>query len=97
MVWSLVVVSQFSLDNPGMQFEFYLPWIEPLGLSYSLGIDGISLPLVVLNTVLTSIAIYSSAEKRDRPRFYYALILVLSGAVTGAFPGAELFTIFPVL
>jgi NAD(P)H-quinone oxidoreductase subunit 4 len=84
-VWSLVMVSQFVLDNAGMQFEFYLPWIEPLGLSYSLGIDGISLPLVVLNTGLTAIAIYSSAEKRDRPRFYYALILVLSGAVTGAF------------
>ncbi|AFY69876.1 NADH dehydrogenase subunit M [Thalassoporum mexicanum PCC 7367] len=84
-VWSLVLASQFALDNTGMQFEFYLPWIEPLGLSYSLGVDGISLPLVVLNTVLTAIAIYSSAEKRDRPRFYYALLLILSGAVTGAF------------
>jgi NAD(P)H-quinone oxidoreductase subunit 4 len=56
---TLVLLSQFDLYNPSFQFQEYMAWAKPIGLNYSLGIDGISLPLLVLNALLTLIAIYT--------------------------------------
>ncbi len=80
-IWLL---TQFNLTEPSFQFQEYLPWAEPIGLSYSLGVDGLSLPLLVLNSLLTLIAIYSIGEKPERPRFYYSLILLINAGVAGA-------------
>ncbi|MEO1068742.1 MAG: NAD(P)H-quinone oxidoreductase subunit D4, partial [Cyanobacteria bacterium J06638_6] len=52
--------SQFELTTPGFQFEELLPWVEPLGLSYRLGLDGLSLPLLVVNSLLCLVSIYIS-------------------------------------
>ena len=83
--WSLWLSSQFVLAETGQQFQEYLPWIERLGLNYTLGIDGLTLPLAVMNTILTCIALYSSPLSIRRPRLYYALVLIISAAVAGAF------------
>jgi len=85
LIGSGVVSSQFLLGHAGKQFQEYIPWLEDLGLAYHLGVDGLSLPLVVLNALLTLVALYSSSEQIIRPKLYYALMLVLSAAVTGAF------------
>ena len=61
-----------------------MAWAKPIGLNYSLGIDGISLPLLVLNTLLTLIAIYTISETLQRPRLYYALILLINAGISGA-------------
>lgn len=82
--WSLWILSQFDLANPQFQFEEYLPWISQLGLNYSLGVDGLSLPLIILNCLLTGIAIYSIGPNLDRSRLYYALILFINAGISGA-------------
>jgi NAD(P)H-quinone oxidoreductase subunit 4 len=84
LAWSLWLLFNFDLSNPQFQFEEYLPWLPPLGLSYSLGLDGLSLPLVILNGLLTGIAIYSIGFDLDRPRLYYALILLINAGISGA-------------
>lgn len=84
LVWSLWLLFNFDLSNPQFQFEEYLSWLPPLGLSYSLGLDGLSLPLVILNSLLTGIAIYSIGFNLDRPRLYYALILLINAGISGA-------------
>ena len=84
LVTSLWLLTQFDLSNGGWQFAEYLPWAEALGLSYSLAIDGLSLPLVILNSLLTIIAIYSIGENVERPRLYYSLILLINAGITGA-------------
>lgn len=94
LLWSLWVASQFGSANPLLQFQEYLPWLEPLGLNYQLGVDGISLPLLILNSLLTWIAIYSSQEDIKRPRLFYSLILLVSGAVAGAFLAQNLLLFF---
>ena len=81
---TLVLLSQFDLYNPSFQFQEYMAWAKPIGLNYSLGIDGISLPLLVLNTLLTLIAIYTISETLQRPRLYYALILLINAGISGA-------------
>ena len=85
VLWTIVLLSQFDISNAGMQFSVLVPWIETLGLDYSLGVDGLSLPLLALTSLLTWIAIYSSSENLERPRLYYALILLVNAGVVGGF------------
>jgi NAD(P)H-quinone oxidoreductase subunit 4 len=88
------VVTQFDLTQSGFQMRELVDWIEPLGLSYYLGVDGLSLPLLGLNSLLTWIAIYSSPAKTIRPRLYYALVLLVNAGVTGAFLSQNLLLFF---
>ena len=81
---TLWLLTQFDLSNSGWQFAEYLPWAEPIGLSYSLAVDGLSFPLLILNSLLTIIAIYSIGENVERPRLYYSLLLLINAGVTGA-------------
>ena len=64
VIW---LASQFELTTPGFQFEELLPWVESLGLSYRLGLDGLSLPLLAINSLLTIVAVYISDPKLHRP------------------------------
>jgi NAD(P)H-quinone oxidoreductase subunit 4 len=92
--WTVMLLIRFDLGNPSMQFVENFTWIDALGLSYRLGIDGLSLPLVALNSLLTWVAIYSSDENIDRPRLYYVLILILNAAVSGVFLAQDLLLFF---
>ncbi len=51
-LWTLVILAGFDITVAGLQFSEQITWIPELGLSYELGVDGISLPLVVLNSLL---------------------------------------------
>ncbi|KYC39440.1 NAD(P)H-quinone oxidoreductase subunit D4 [Scytonema hofmannii PCC 7110] len=93
-IWAVVLASLFNLGEVHQQFTEFLPWIESLGLNYRLGIDGLSLPLLLLNGLLTIIAIYSSDAEISRPRFYYSLLLVLNVGVNGAFIAQDLLLFF---
>lgn len=84
LIWTSVVTSQFLVDG-GQQFQESLPWIQGLGLNYQLAMDGLSLPLICLNSLLTLLALYSIEPTIQRPRLYYALLLLLNAAVAGAF------------
>jgi NAD(P)H-quinone oxidoreductase subunit 4 len=92
--WSLWITSQFDYSLSSLQLQEYLPWLEALGLHYQLGVDGLSLPLIILNSFLTWIAIYSSQEQIERPRLFYPLILLAGGAATGAFLAQNLLLFF---
>jgi NAD(P)H-quinone oxidoreductase subunit 4 len=84
LILSIYLLAQFNLGISKMQFTEYLTWIPQIGLNYSLGVDGLSLPLIFLNALLTLIAIYSIGEKVERPRLYYSLILLINSGISGA-------------
>ncbi|MGF1495623.1 MAG: NADH-quinone oxidoreductase subunit M [Elainellaceae cyanobacterium] len=94
LLWTLWLASRFDLTNSGLQMREYLPWIDSLGLDYSLGIDGLAIVLLLLNALLTWIAVFSSREDTPRPRLFYALILLVSGGVAGAFMAQNLLLFF---
>ncbi len=94
LLWTLWLFTQFDLADSGMQMSEFMPWLPALGLNYNLGLDGLSLMMISLNSLLTWIAIYSSAEKLERPRFFYSLILFVSGGVAGAFVAQNLLLFF---
>ncbi|WP_414570556.1 NADH-quinone oxidoreductase subunit M [Nostoc sp. CCY 9925] len=91
---TVVLTIQFRPGEISQQFAESVPWVDALGLNYNLGVDGLSLPLLVLNGLLTCIAIYSSDESLGRPKLYYSLILLLSVGVIGAFLAQDLLLFF---
>ncbi len=93
-LWTVVLAIQFDPREINQQFSEFIPWIDALGLNYHIGIDGLSLPLLMLNGLLTCIAIYSSDVAQQRSRFYYSLLLVLNVGVTGAFLAQDLLLFF---
>jgi len=92
--WTVFLTSQFDPSRVGLVYEEALPWLEGLGWSYHLGADGLSLPLIVLAAALSLVAIYSSSRQIDRPRFYYALLMLLVAGVMGAFLALDLLLFF---
>ena len=93
-LWTLVLASQFNMQEVNQQFREFIPWIDALGLNYQIGIDGLSLPLLILNALLTGIAVYSSDTAISRSRLYYSLLLLLNVGVTGAFLSQDLLLFF---
>lgn len=93
LLWSFFLCTQFELV-PGLQFSENIAWISSIGLGYQLGLDGLSLPLVVLNSFLTVIAIVSSDRQIARPRLYYVMILLLNLGVVGAFLAQDVLLFF---
>jgi NADH-quinone oxidoreductase subunit M len=87
---ALAVAVQFQPGHRGYQFEEYLPWITDLSVSYHLGIDGISLWLVLLNALLTVIAILVTGERVPNRHGFVALILLLEAGMAGVFLAADL-------
>lgn len=91
---TVYLFSQFDLNTGGFQFEEFRVWLEPIELNYHLSVDGISLPLVSLNSFLSAIAIYSTNLNIERPRLYYNLILLVNFGVAGALMAQNLLLFF---
>ena len=85
VILSLGLLTQFDIHNPDFQLSENLPWLENLGLNYSLGIDGLSLPLVLLNGLLTWLVIcFGDRQIKERQQLFYCLILLIHAGVNGA-------------
>ena len=91
-VWVLI---EFETTNGGLQFRNPDPnvWVESLGIRWDLGIDGISLFLVVLTGLLFPLAI-AGVTPEHSPKNYYAWIVVLEAGVMGVFMSLDLFFFF---
>lgn len=94
-VLSLGLWWAFDPTSGAMQMESVTPWIGVWGVNYALGIDGISLFMVLLTTFSTSIAILGSFNYIDKhQRAFYALMLMLEAAVIGVFVATDLFLFY---
>ncbi len=97
-VLSLVAIARFDFGAAhSFQFETSLPWISAIGANYHVGIDGISLPLLVLSTfVLTLSIIYSwdHWEEPRNPKAFLILMLILGTGMNGTFVALDLVLFF---
>ena len=94
-VSSLCLIFRFDTVATGMQFEANVPWIAQMGIDYHLGIDGISLLLILLTTFLTMIAVLSTFRAVDHShRGFYASILLLETGMLGVFAALDLFLFY---
>lgn len=93
LVLSLLLPAGFDASVHTMQFEERVGWISlpRLGIAHHMGIDGLSVFLVLLTTFLTPIAILSSfTAVQEKTRIYYALLLLLETGMTGVFVALDL-------
>jgi len=92
---SLYLYLVFDPGNPNMQLTEQVRWIENLNVSYFVGVDGISLLLVMLTTFLTPIALLSSWESiQKRLKEYVAMMLLLEVGMVGVFCALDLFLFY---
>ena len=86
--------AQFRLGDPSMQAVVKLPWIEAFGIEYLLGVDGISLPLVVLTTFLSMLAAAASWPITKHVKAYHVLFLLLVTGMLGVFVSLDFFLFY---
>jgi len=91
---SLLVAVQYDLSQGGLQFVERAPWIPSLGISVFLAVDGLSLPMVVLTTMLTFAATLASFSIEHRLKEYFILLLVLEAGILGVFTALDLVLFF---
>ena len=87
----------FDMATSDMQFVEYLPWISAYGIHYHLGIDGFSMPLIILTAFSTVIVVIAGWEViQDRPSQYMAAFLIMTGLMIGVFAALDaiLFYVF---
>ncbi|MDO9300314.1 MAG: NADH-quinone oxidoreductase subunit M, partial [Anaerolineales bacterium] len=93
-VLTLVLWSAFDPDKTGFQFQETYPWYEALNSSLHLGVDGISISMVLLTTLLTPLAILASFSVTDRVKPYMMLFLFLETGMLGVFMSLDLLIFF---
>jgi NADH-quinone oxidoreductase subunit M len=92
---SLLLVFRFDKSVAGFQMVEKADWIPSLGVKYMLGIDGISLLLVMLTTLIGFIAILSSwSAVEDRLKEYYAMFLLQQAGMIGVFLALDFFLFY---
>ena len=87
----------FDLKSAGMQFEEMAPWIARFNVNYHLGVDGISMPLILLNSFMTILVVVAHWEViTEKVSQYLAAFLVMSGLINGTFAALDaiLFYVF---
>lgn len=90
---SIWLLASFESGEPGMQFVSKHLWIKPWGISWNLGVDGISLFLIVLTGLLWPIALLGADAHHDE-KPYASWLLILQAGVMGSFMSQDLFLFF---
>ncbi|MDH3689392.1 MAG: NADH-quinone oxidoreductase subunit M [Gammaproteobacteria bacterium] len=94
---SLQLYTEFDTSTPAMQFAEHYVWVPAFNIHYDLGIDGISMPLVLLTTLLTVIVVIAGWQViQSRVAQYMAAFLIMEGLMVGVFSALDaiLFYVF---
>jgi NADH-quinone oxidoreductase subunit M len=91
---SLVMWFRFDANQPGFQFEEAYVWYQAIGSSLHLGVDGLSLTMVLLTTILMPLGILASFSINDRVKPYMMLFLFLETGMLGVFMALDLLIFF---
>ena len=84
-VYKRQLLAQFDRSTAAIQLVEQVVWSSTIGVSYALGVDGLSLPMVLLTTLLVGVALLASDRIKTGVKGYYAWMLVLEFAMLGVF------------
>lgn len=93
-ILTLVLWNNFDPNATGFQFEEKYTWYESINSSFHIGVDGISLSMILLTTLLTPLAILASFSVTDRVKPYMMLFLFLETGMLGVFMALDLLIFF---
>ena len=93
-VVTILVAGRFDLSNSEMQMVFRFPWIKSFNIEYYMGIDGISLPLVILTSFLSMLSMLASWKITPNIKGYCILFLLLETGMLGVFVSLDFFLFY---
>lgn len=91
---AIVMFAQFdgaSVSASGFRFEQQVSWIDALGISYHVGVDGLNVGLVLMGAIVAFAAACVAWEIKEREKEFYILLLIMAGGILGAFASLDLF------
>ena len=89
-VVTIPLYAQFDASSSAMQFEELARWITSYNINYHLGVDGISVLFILLNSFITILVVIAGwVVVQDRPSQYYAAFLIMSGLMNGVFASLD--------
>ena len=91
---SVLLLSEFSLTVGTFQYVENFTWISSLGISYKVGVDGISIAMVFLTALLSFLAVLFSWDVEERTHQYMGLMLILEVGVMGVFTSMDYFLFY---
>lgn len=94
LLLSAWVYANYNVSAGGYQFVEKVPWLPALGISYYVGVDGISTPLVLMAGVIVFCGVLISWNVQERPREFFSFLLFLAASVFGVFSSLDLFLLF---
>lgn len=94
LAFSITLWLRFNSALPGFQFEEQFIWYQAINSTYHLGVDGLSLTMVLLTTLLTPVSILASYSIEDRVKSYMILFLLLETGMLGVFLSLDLLLFF---
>jgi NADH-quinone oxidoreductase subunit M len=89
--WAYV---SYDISAGGYQFVQKADWLPVLGISYYVGVDGISLPMLLLSGIVVSTGAAVSWKIDERPREFFSFLMFLAASVYGVFCSLDLFMLF---
>ncbi|MEN9239627.1 MAG: NAD(P)H-quinone oxidoreductase subunit 4 [Thermostichales cyanobacterium SZTDM-1c_bins_54] len=84
----------YDLGTTALQLEDVYPWVPQVGLNWSLGVDGLSMPLVLLAGLVTTLGMVAAWKVETKPRLFYFLMLLLYSAQVGVFAAQDMILFF---
>jgi NADH-quinone oxidoreductase subunit M len=93
-VLTIILWVRFKAGQPGYQFEEQYAWYPAIHSTFHLGVDGLSLTMVLLTTLLTPVALLASFSITDRVKAYMSLFLLLETGMLGVFMAVDLLIFF---
>ena len=94
LLLSIIIYARYDTAAGGYQFIEHLPWVPALGISYYVGVDGISAPLVLLAGIVVFCGVLVSWKVEERINEFFAFLLFLGTSVLGVFASLDLFQLF---
>jgi NADH-quinone oxidoreductase subunit M len=91
---SVAAFVTYDMHAGGYQWQEAVPWIPRWGIGYHVGVNGISLPLVLLTGIVMFTGVLVSWGIDDRPREFFAFLFILATGVFGVFVSLDLFQLF---
>ncbi len=92
--WAANLYVSFDRWGNGFQYVEKVPWIEAFNIHYFLGIDGISIPMILLTALLTFICVIASWNINEHVRGYFILFLLLDTSMVGVFSALDFFLFY---
>jgi NADH-quinone oxidoreductase subunit M len=94
LILSIIAYFQYDKKVGGMQFLENYSWVKSYGINFDLGVDGLSMPMVLLTAIILFSGVFVSWKLDNRPKEFFFYMLFLVGGVFGVFMSRDLFVMF---